>query len=218
MAVDMSKIEIGFEWSRGFDYEWVPCPKDKKVLAIRQVGRRREVTTPLEIESKKPLCLRFAEIDETSPDQMLNFARSWGLLENEARDGALESGDGWRREIRKMRGTVSMLGAKSGENAGGILRARSSWRPIFEAAKIDVLLSGSADARPRLILRPHDLKNALWLQLATTIAAGKSIRQCAECSEWFYTGIGGAARRTIAIFCSVECKNRHHYKHRKATS
>ena len=66
-----------------------------------------------------------------------------------------------------------------------------------------------------MVLQPPNLLSAIYLQLATAVAGGNSIRACAECNKWFHTGIGDKVRRSVAIFCSEECKNRHHYKQRK---
>jgi hypothetical protein len=144
----------------------------------------------------------------------VKFARAWGLLETPAAKGAMETVDNWRREVGKMEGLISVLAPKN-QQPGGILRSGPGIR--FQATKIDVaVLSVEAGSRPTMILEPPTLLSAIYLQLATAVAIGKSIRVCAECSRWFHTGIGEKVRRSVAIFCSEECKNRHHYKQRKA--
>lgn len=205
----MSKIEIGFEWTRAGRYEIAAAPTDKKLQVIRQIGRGRENYRPLEIDLAN-LHLRFAELADD--DATVAFANAWGLLQTEARQGAMESLDSWRREIRKMRGILSVLGAKTTEPGGFLRRGGDSLR----LTKIDVLLRGGPGTRPTLLLKPPDLLSAMWLQLANSIASGSSIRECAECGNWFHTGIGEKVRRSVAIFCSEKCKNQHHYKQRKA--
>jgi hypothetical protein len=126
----------------------------------------------------------------------------------------METVEKWRREVRKMKGLISVLALKN-PLPGGILRSGRGIR--FQATKIDVaVLSVEAGSRPTMILEPPTLLSAIYLQLATALASGNSIRVCAECSRWFHTGIGQKTRRSVAIFCSEECKNRHHYKQRKA--
>jgi hypothetical protein len=207
----VSRIEVGFTWTRGARYEPGTA---KATRVIRQIGKQRETYRPLETELSN-LHLRFAELGD-SPEGFVRFATAWGLLETPAAEGAMESVEGWRREVRKMKGLISMFSLKEAE-PGGILRAGGSVRTRFKATKIDVaLLSGEAGARPTMVLQPPNLLSAIYLQLATAVAGGNSIRQCAECDRWFHTGIGDKVRRSVAIFCSEECKNRHHYKQRKA--
>jgi hypothetical protein len=209
----VSRIEVGFTWTRGARYELATV---KGVPVIRQIGKRRGPPyRPLETEMSN-LHLRFAELDY-SPEAFARFATAWGLLETPAAEGAKESVAGWRREVQKMRGVISMFALKEAE-PGGILRlpVGNRFGVQFKATKIDVvLLSAEGGARPTMVLQPPDLLSAIWLQLATAIAGGNSIRACAECNKWFHTGIGDRVRRSVAIFCSPECKNRHHYKQQK---
>ena len=159
--------------------------------------------------------LRFAELGD-SPEDFARFATAWGLLEAAAAEGAMETVEGWRREVRKLKGLISIFALKAPE-PGGILRAGGSIGTHFRATKIDVaLLSGEGGARPTMVLQPPNLLSAIYLQLANAVASGNSIRACAECDSWFHTGVGDKVRRSVAIFCSEECKNRHHYKQRKS--
>jgi hypothetical protein len=212
----VSRIEVGFTWTRGARYE---PDTVKGTLVIRQIGKQRQTYRPRETELSN-LHLRFAELDY-SPEAFASFATDWGLLEKPAAEDAMESVEGWRREVRKMKGSISMFALKAAE-PGGVLRLRAGSRfgVQFKATTIDVLLlSAEGGARPTMVLQPPNLLNAIWLQLATAVAGGNSIRACAECNRWFHTGIGDKVRRSVAIFCSEECKNRHHYKtKRKAKS
>jgi hypothetical protein len=208
----VSRIEVGFTWTRGTRYE-PDTVKGQPV--IRQIGKQRETYRPLETELSN-LHLRFAELDY-SPEAFASFATAWGLLQTPAAEGAMELVAGWRREVQKMKGSISMFALKTAE-PGGILRLRagSSFGVTFKATQIDVVvLSAEGGARPTMVLQPPNLLSAIYLQLATAVAGGNSIRACAECNKWFHTGIGDKVRRSVAIFCSEECKNRHHYKQRK---
>ena len=207
----MSRIEVGFTWTRGPRYEPATV---KGTRVIRQIGKMRDPTyRPLETEMSN-LHLRFAELDY-SPESFARFATAWGLLETSAADGARESVEGWRRAVQQMKGAISMFALKDPE-PGGILRAGTPFGVRFKATKIDVLLLSAEDgARPTMVLQPPNLLSAIYLQLATAITGGNSIRACAECNRWFHTGIGDKVRRSVAIFCSEECKNRHHYKNKQ---
>src|SRR6516165_8966849 len=107
----MSTIEIGFEWTRGGHYECGPDPADKTAQVIRQLDKRTETYRPLETELSN-LHLRFAELG-SSPSAYVKFARAWGLLETAADEGATEKLKAWRREVRKMKGLISMLAPKN---------------------------------------------------------------------------------------------------------
>ena len=209
----VGRIEVGFTWTRGARYEPATV---KGARVIRQIGKQRQTYRPLETEMSN-LHLRFVELDY-SPESFARFATAWGLLETSAADGARESVEGWRRAVQQMKGAISMFALKDPE-PGGILRAGTPFGVRFKATKIDVLLLSAEDgARPTMVLQPPNLLSAIHLQLATAVAGGNSIRTCAECNRWFHTGIGDKVRRSVAIFCSEECKNRHHYKQRKAKS
>jgi hypothetical protein len=203
-------IDIGFEWTRGRIYECGPSVENKGVQVIRQVGRGKDYFEPLKLPSK--LFLAFANLDG-SAEKCLGFARAFGLLTLPARDRASERLDGWQREIRNMKGSIAMLGATEHQK-GGILRAVSSRRVVAKMAKIDVWLEcPDPSARPVLVLKPGNLLEAMRLQLAQTIAGDGSLRPCQQCGKWFETG-GEEGRRSIAVFCSEACKNRHHYLRR----
>jgi hypothetical protein len=206
----VSRIEVGFTWTRGARYEPATV---KGAPVIRQIGKQRETYRPLETEMSN-LHLRFAELDY-SPEDFARFATAWGLLQTPAAEGAMEPVAFWRREVRKMKGCIAMFALKAAE-PGGILRAGGSFGVRFKATKIDVVvLSAEGGAKPTMVLQPPDLLSAIYLQLATALDGGSTIRACAECKKWFHTGIGDKVRRSVAIFCSEECKNRHHYKQRK---
>src|SRR5271169_2945312 len=120
-------IDIGFEWTRGTTYECAPSANDKAVQVIRQIGKRKDRPfEPLKISSEKPVYLRFANLDG-SPASCLGFAHAWGLLTLPASVGASERLDGWQREIKKMRGLISMLGATD-DIPGGIVQTANSRR------------------------------------------------------------------------------------------
>jgi hypothetical protein len=211
-------IDIGFEWTRALAYE---CVKDDGAQIIRQTGKKEKMDRPFEplmIGGEKPLYARFAKLDG-SVDSCLDFAKAWGLLKTEAQVGAVERLDDWQREIKKLQSLMSTLEATS-ERPGGIVRTANSRRVRMSMTSIDVsLLSGPPDGpgaapgRPTLVLRPKNLVDAMYLQLAKFVASDGSLQVCKQCGEWFERG-ATESRRSIAIFCSEKCKNRFHYLER----
>jgi hypothetical protein len=188
----MTTIDIKFEWTRGHAYECGP-------EVIRQTGRGRDRFRPLEIPAK--LYLAFAELDGT-PDACVGFARSWGLLTTQARDGALERLDGWQREIKQMKSRISMV---------AMVRTANSRRVRMRMTSLDVaLVSGEPNTRPALVLQPRTLLDAMHLQLAQSHASGAALQTCTQCGKWFE--VGGDAKRSMARFCSDSCRNRFHYQ------
>ena len=212
----MARINIDFEWPRGRAYELVDpvLPKTDDPFAakidephIRQTGRtEKERRTPLAIDSE--LHFRFANLDGT-PEACLKFAHHWGLLRTYAETGAQEPHSLWRKEIQRMKATLEGLRRAVEENA-----IAPTGAPITEMDLM--LLPGKPGDRPLLSFRPHNLLSAMRVQLAQSVAGGNSIRRCPVCNIWFETAGRGSAdtRRSIAIFCSKPCKNRHHYLRR----
>jgi|ERR1700730_1648238 hypothetical protein len=205
-------IDIGFEWTRGRTYECVPSANDKAVRVIRQVGRGRDNFRPLEIKRSSKPYLEFANLDG-SPEKCIAFASTFGLLTLPARTGAEERLNFWQREIKKMKGSIAMFDATS-DRPGGILRTVASRRVNAKMASIDVWLEcPDPNARPVLVWKPHSLLDAMLLQLAQTIAGSGSIHICKQCGNFFEAG-SNEGRRSIAVFCTESCKNRHHYQRR----
>jgi hypothetical protein len=202
-------MNIGFEWTRGRTYECGPSISNKAARVIRQVGRGSDAFRPLEIKRVSKPYLEFANLSGT-PEQCIKFASTFGLLTLPARNGAEERLDFWQREIKKMKGSIAMFEATS-DQPGGILRTVASRRVNAKMASIDVWLEcPDPNARPVLIWKPRSLLDAMLLQLAQTIAGSGSIHVCKQCGNFFEAG-SNEGRRSIAVFCSESCKNRHHY-------
>jgi hypothetical protein len=212
-------IDIGFEWTRGLDYEWVEEDGARIIRQVEVPGIKRQTQKdePLRYTTK-PLYMRFADLDG-SADACVGFARAYGLLKTRASTKASERLDDWQREIRKMRGSRTALKATD-EEPGGIARTANWARTRLRMTSIDVaLLSGLSDAqgnnfsRPTLVLQPQNLLDGMYLQLAKFVAGDGSLQVCKQCGEWFERG-ATESRRSIAIFCSEKCKNRFHYLER----
>jgi hypothetical protein len=196
----MTTIDLEFEWTRGHAYEFGPSLNDATVQVIRQSGRGRDRVYPLGIQKEQPLYLTFAMLDG-SPSACAAFASAWGLLATPAKTGAAEPLSDWQREIKKMKSLVRMV---------GMVRTANSRRVQMRMTSIDVsLISGALGAKRALILQPRTLLDAMIVQLAQTQASGASLHTCAQCGLWFE--VGGNAKRSVAKFCSVACKNRFNY-------
>jgi len=93
------------------------------------------------------------------------------------------------------------------------LAALKDWRSGIRddgslGARLDVLLlPAKGRDRPRLALRPVNLREAIKIFCATTIASGASLRACKQCGEFFEAG-GESERRADAQFCSDSCRHK----------
>jgi hypothetical protein len=186
----MANTAIHFEWSKGWGYE---LSGEGKV--IRQSHRGRDRFHPLEIN--KSLYVAFSRLDGT-PNACLEFARSWGLLTERARPDAAEPLELWRQKIRLMKASIAMV---------DMVRTVNSRRSEAAMATVKVVLvSGEPDAKPILVLRPPTLWDAMLTQLALSKAGGGSLATCEQCGNPFEVGASG--KRSVAKFCSDECRNR----------
>jgi hypothetical protein len=207
-----TNLAIDFLWSKGRAYEIVvpsgPRSKDPFALhvreaMIRQKGKGCDSVRPLDIHNN--LYLDFVKLAD--PAACAEFASRWGLLRKRCEAGAEEPLSFWRAEIKRMKDTL-----------GGLRRAFEEKHPIAMRGAyivpLDVkLVPGKPDGRPSLALEPHDLIDAMRVQLAQNIAGGNTLHTCEQCSQPFESG--ATAKRIIAKFCSDECRKRFHYEHRR---
>jgi hypothetical protein len=211
----VTTIDIDFKWTRAsltarslrsvdtYEIDSVPVA-DKTAQVIRQAGAGRETFEPLTVPTK--LYLAFAELDG-STEACISFATAWGLLTTPAAKGAAEPMDVWRREIKKMMAHINVV---------SMVRTENSRRVRMRMASLDVaLVSGEPNTKPALVLQPRTLLDAMYLQLAQSHASGAALHTCEQCKKWFE--VGGAGKRSVAKFCSEECRNRFHYERRAKT-
>jgi hypothetical protein len=204
----VAKIEIDFEWTRGFAYELALGPKRAQV--IRQKGTRLERFWPL--RTHESLYLLFAKLDG-SPEECLQFASRWGLLGMNVIPGTEEEVDLWQHQIKFVRAWIQSLDAGH-VGKPFVTKTGSLFRTRAKITSLDVLLSsGVPGARPAMVLQPRTLMDAMMLQLAQSAASGNEILACQQCGEWFE--VGADTKRTVAKFCSDRCRFRFNYERRK---
>src|SRR5262249_50029237 len=113
----------------------------------------------------------------------------------------------WRREIKRMKGNIAMLPYVIKASAPS-----SNYRVVTQAivGSVDVLLvpNFEIDGKPRILLKPHSLLQAMNLQLALWVTGGGTLITCEQCGKPFQAGVG--KKRAIARFCSDLCRVQHH--------
>ena len=205
----MATLDIDFDWTRGHTYELAAAGK---AAVIRQTSKGRDNVRPL--ERSLALYLTFASLDG-SPASCLGFARAWGLLTTPARVGAAEPIETWRREINLMKRYVGVVGMVRTANSARVRLMLTSLNAGLISGPPNA--KGELDIKPALIMQPPTLLSAMLVQLAQSRASGASLQTCEQCGKWFERGgpRGHNARRSISMFCSEVCKNRHHYDERR---
>jgi hypothetical protein len=207
----MATLEIDFEWTKAFAKSPGHAAYKFEDGKIRQVGRGKQRYSPLTNQS---LYLGFAQLDG-SPAACVGFAQNWGLLlapVSLSRPPSEELSF-WRSEIKRMRLSIQAL--------PHVIRTVNDRGTFAGVGSINVLLVPGAgpNARPVMVMEPSNLLQAMSLEMAQAVAGGVSHADCAQCGKWFgrggSRGSGGSrSRRSISMFCSEACKNRHHYERR----
>jgi hypothetical protein len=171
-------------------------------------------------ESAPGLFLEFAHTP-TTPEGVKAFADQYGGLGGGADPERI---DHWYDPIRQMaRAVAAWDKAKSTgnfENVIQIIRRRARYRlfaefleDVGEGITANVLLKMDRVTKvARLCIRPEDLLDALWIQLALAIDGNQNLRPCAECHTWFRIETGGG--RSDKEYCSDACRMRA-YRRRK---
>jgi hypothetical protein len=99
---------------------------------------------------------------------------------------------------------IKLLGLKLGL---GLLEKRSG-------ANTELLLKQEPSGSPRICIRPHDLKDALYTQLLLMIAGNVNLRACVQCRKWFTLQAGQG--RSDKEYCSDACRMRAYRKRKGA--
>jgi len=210
----MAAINIDFPWSRGRTYKVIePTLQSSDFAAridephIQQTGRTEPLERPL--LHNPHLYLDFAQLDGSS-ESCRRFAEKWGLLRTHAEVGAHEPLSYWCDQIRTMHESVEGLRRAIEEQLLPPLGAF-----ITDEIELFVVLD-KLDGRPALSFKPRSLVKAMRIQLAQSIASGKSIEVCQNCNRWFEVGgRGPGTKRAKTKFCSDKCRNDFHYDQRR---
>lgn len=197
----MATMDIEFEQSRAFTYELADTPDGK---VIRQTSARTESFFPLAIHPN--VSLLFGDLDG-KPEGFLRFAHEWGFLREFPGKGKQEAVATWHAAWKSNRFWIKayargVLVRPEGSNA--IMRTRVTGVDVWVASR------GAGDNRPRLLLRPPNLEEAMRLQLAQAVSTGRSILACEHCGKWFEAG--GGAKRVVSRFCSIAHRNQFNYQ------
>jgi hypothetical protein len=199
----MAVIKIDFEWTRAFAKAPGEPAYEHRGGKIRQIGLGKQRYAPL--AAHQSLYLDFAQLGGEAAD-CVAFAERWGLLTNPAGSSKLPSEDlsFWGSEIKKMRGNIQMLPT--------IVRVANSRGTFARVGSLDVVLvpGTGPDAAPVMVMEPHNLLQAMNLQMAQFVTGGGSLHSCEQCSRYFEAGRGG--KRTVAKFCTDACRNKFHDK------
>jgi hypothetical protein len=175
------------------------CPEDGATITWHR---------PLEAN---PLLYReFAHLDG-SEQSCLGFAQKNGLLfHRSARRGDLLSL--WRQYIEHLKHVIKFceLGSTNPRQA---VRQFGQGKIGLLAKFYPALSLQGPRAPPVLLMRCDSLLGAIQMQAVQSILGGRKSVQCMECSIWFEIGPG--ARRSLAKFCSNQCKDRFHNRQKK---
>jgi hypothetical protein len=127
--------------------------------------------------------------------------------------------DEWEVFIGKMHRTVKLwnMSIKEGDFRrivraveGNILPAPGS--PVELFLKED--LSSKRGSSPRLCIRPHSLREAVWVQFLLAIDGNVNLAACVQCRKWFTIEAGRG--RSDKEYCSNACRMRA-YRKRKGS-
>jgi hypothetical protein len=164
------------------------------------------------LEGNPTLYREFACLD--SEQAYLDFARKNGLLFT-IPGGATghEALSIWRTEIERVRRLIEFCEIGAADPRQALRKFAPQEVPLVYGQLDPVLSLQGPLAPPVLSLRCDSLLCAIELQAILAILRGRKSHQCVECSNWFE--IGSGARRSIAKFCSDQCKNRFHNRRKK---
>jgi hypothetical protein len=214
----MPLLSIEFEWwkdSKGYRLvEPEPWPQNSPpkptwnipVIGIipnegkRIVPNRGKLIPYQPLKHFNRLYKSFADIKDEA--LAVDFACKWGLLTSSDGSDELET---FLKEAEDFRKSLEQRRP-----------SRKKRIPEFNAevettVLADLKASLTTDPRGRLQLRilPSNLLEALWLQLAQTLATGTDIRTCLLCGQYFEVGPRGQ-KRLDAKFCSDEHRIKFH--------
>lgn len=200
----MASLDLYFPWkvcTRGYEVREISKPgKRHRTLAEDAIGQGLRIApTGKQFRAKSPLrhrptlYLDFAALDEKSVDACIEFANEHGLL-TAGSDPIGESYTLWQGQIVGMRRKIRQWQID-------IITLAAGEKDEIAVGELTVVLSPSPpDEHLEMRVRPKHLLGAMELQLAASVAAGRELRACKQCGQFFEIGPG--AKRGHAEFCS----------------
>ena len=167
---------------------------------------------------------RFAELDATNPEAILDFARQYGWLGVTPRnsqvsrrpDGSIHHAEGepqqlWVNEVAKMRQAIWLC-----EHPKYAKREKEKLVWLFDShlQHVQGRMKFGPDGRPQLRTAPMTLLAAMWLQLAMAVAGNKNFVKCKFCEKQIEISTADSGFRSNRVFCSQSCKT-NEYRRRK---
>jgi len=207
-------------------YQWVPATAANGERCLQPLGEKEEFREYVPLD-KHPCLFREFASTPTTPDGVLSFAKTYGLLgfnrsdcpskcprpgnvgrrSREAEgDPYQESLGNWTRQIQDMQKCVNCWASRgsAGDPAMSKLNSRVSSQlqgRVRVAFSLDEKVTGFV-----LEILPVTLLGALWLQLAQSISGNKTHRACLGCGAWFEVSL--KKFRPDKLTCSVKCRGR----------
>lgn len=202
-------LERFYEELAGFQ----PNIATKQKPAGQYLRPRGGTTRTTRLLEKEPALFKTFADTPMTPEGVINFANKYGQLDVPARVPGLEQGDPdvalkfWYAAIDYMCELMAANEKKDWSLVEGIEK-------ILRVDTALVKPRGSS-MPPQLIYRPKALIDALLLQFALFVMSPEGeLQRCVQCVKWFAVG-SGTGRRTTAMYCSPECKERAKYLKRK---
>jgi len=210
-------FEIDLEWPVASGYEVRPVGERDFAIYPRE-GATVALRRPL--ESNPSLYAEFARLDG-SEQSCLQFAQKYGLLGvDHYRDDLIV--DLYKiHSLRYWRWAVAYIGRVIDFCQLGVSNPAEALRQFGKQefrlqGELELFLSTkSSKSPPSIDMRCKQLLGAIELQAIRSIISGRRAMQCIECSTWFE--IGGGARRSLAKFCSIRCKDSYHNRLKAST-
>jgi hypothetical protein len=190
------------ETSPPLSHELIPHPLGNRVVfeskPIRLVRLGGDLIHYRPLERFETLFKIFAN-EVRAPRDVLDFVQKFGPLTTGGHDENI--GEPVYDTIVHAEGMREFFYYIGGDNRRLQRGIDAQLNPL---GRIDFSLDfDPATARPRLMLSPSDLLDALWLQFGQMLSGDSPLRRCQHCGEWFESGVR-TGRRADAKFCSDE--------------
>ena len=209
-------LEIDLRWPVASDYVVRPTAEVYGSVEEPALYPADGATVTLQrpLEANPSLYREFAKLDG-SEQACLDFARKNGFLFARP-NGALghEPLRFWREHIEYLNRIIRFceLGHANPPEA---LRQFGRQEFPLHYDFVPTLSLGSPRAPPFVSMRCNSLLGAIEFQAAQSILSRRKSVRCFECGGLFEIGAGAGARRSLAKFCSNQCKDRFHNRQKR---